>query len=131
MTNVEFTRSTKQRSVVIAKLNDVKRFVSAQDLFAELKAEGHRIGLSTVYRTLATLTQRGDIDVVLREDGEALYRSCSPAHHHHLMCRKCGSSVEVTGELVEAWSHDIAAAYGYIDVAHTLEIVGTCKNCVS
>lgn len=124
-----FYRSTRQRGIITELLNSLDRFVSAQELHAELKKAGHAIGLSTVYRNLATMTSSGDIDVILREDGEALYRSCSPAHHHHLLCKKCGATNEITAELVEAWSHDIANAYGFTDVSHTLEIVGICRKC--
>lgn len=124
-----FHRSTRQRSIIIELLTSLDRFVSAQELHAELKQKGHAIGLSTVYRNLATMTSTGDIDVLLREDGEALYRACGPAHHHHLLCKSCGATNEITAELVEAWSHDIAKAYGFTDVSHTLEIVGVCRDC--
>lgn len=126
-----FTRSTKQRTIIIELLSRLNRFVSAQELHAELRQAGSSIGLSTVYRNLATLTKAGDIDIILREDGEALYRSCSPQHHHHLLCKHCGNTVEITAELVEAWSHDIAHAHGFSDVSHTVEIVGICRACRS
>jgi Fur family ferric uptake transcriptional regulator len=126
-----FTRSTKQRTIIIDLLARLNRFVSAQELHAALRQAGSTIGLSTVYRNLATLTKAGDIDIILREDGEALYRSCSPQHHHHLLCKSCGTTVEITAELVEAWSHDIAHAHGFSDVQHTVEIVGLCRACRS
>lgn len=124
-----FTRSTRQRTVIVDLLGSLNRFVSAQELHAALRDQGDPIGLSTVYRNLATLTKAGDIDVIIQEDGEALYRSCSTAHHHHLLCKMCGTTIEITAELVEAWSHDIAHAHGFSNVQHTVEIIGVCRDC--
>ena len=51
------------------------------------------------------------------EDGEAVYRRCSGTHHHHLVCRACGATVEVEGPAVERWTTAIAAEHGYADVS--------------
>ena len=73
-------------------------FTSAQDLHARLRTEGHKVGLATVYRALQTLADQGQVDVLRTDDGEAVYRRCSTgAHHHHLVCRSCGRTVEVEG----------------------------------
>ncbi len=63
------------------------------------------------------------------EDGEAIWRSCSDTHHHHLVCRSCGATIEVEGPAVERWTRAIAAEHGYADISHTLEIFGTCPTC--
>jgi len=122
-------RSTRQRAAVAAVLDDVEEFRSAQDLHAALKARGESVGLTTVYRTLAALADAGEVDVLLRDDGEALYRRCSSGHHHHLVCRSCGRTVEVEGPTVERWAAKVAAEHGYTDVSHTLEIFGLCSTC--
>jgi Fur family ferric uptake transcriptional regulator len=124
-------RSTRQRTAVAAVLADVDDFRSAQDLFALLRDRGDDIGLTTVYRTLHAFADAGEVDVLLRDDGESLYRRCSRGHHHHLVCRSCGRTVEVEGPTVERWADDVAASHGYTDVSHTLEIFGTCPGCTS
>jgi Fur family ferric uptake transcriptional regulator len=63
--------------------------------------------------------------------GEHLYRRCSEGHHHHLVCRSCGRTVEVAGPAVETWADRVAAQHGYSDVSHTLEIFGTCPSCAA
>lgn len=122
-------RSTRQRAAVAAVLDDVEEFRSAQDLHAALKARGESVGLTTVYRTLAALADAGEVDVLLRDDGEALYRRCSSGHHHHLVCRSCGATVEVEGPTVERWAEKVASEHGYDEVSHTLEIFGRCVAC--
>ena len=62
-------------------------------------------------------------------DGEAVYRRCSRGHHHHLVCRGCGRTVEVEGPAVERWADRVAEEHGFTDVSHTLEVFGTCASC--
>jgi Fur family ferric uptake transcriptional regulator len=122
-------RNTRQRTAVSALLAEVDGFHSAQELHAMLRARGERVGLTTVYRTLQGLADSGEVDVMRPPGGEHLYRRCSQRHHHHLVCRSCGRTVEVAGPAVESWANRVAAKHGYADVSHTLEIFGTCPDC--
>jgi Fur family ferric uptake transcriptional regulator len=122
-------RPTRQRAAVAAVLADVAEFRSAQDLHALLKEAGETVGLATVYRTLQAMAVDGDVDMLRTDDGEAVYRACSTGHHHHLVCRGCGRTVEVEGAAVEAWADRVSAEHGFTDVRHTLEIFGTCADC--
>lgn len=125
-------RSTRQRAAVAAALDEVDEFRSAQDLHDVLKHRGDSVGLTTVYRTLQSLADAGEVDVLRNTDGEAVYRRCSTGeHHHHLVCRVCGKAVEVEGPAVERWAETIAAQHGYVNVAHTVEIFGTCAECAA
>lgn len=125
----EDRRSTRQRSAVQATLDALEEFRSAQEIHAELVAQGTSIGLTTVYRTLQSLAAADEVDVLIREDGEAAYRKCGGSHHHHLVCRACGRTVEVDGPTVERWTAAVSAAHGFRDVSHTLEIFGRCPDC--
>ena len=123
-------RPTRQRAAVEALLVDIDDFMSAQDLHARLRAQGQTVGLATVYRTLQAMATDGDVDMMRTGDGEAVYRRCSTGHHHHhLVCRSCGRTVEVEGPAVERWADRISVENGFSDVHHTLEIFGTCADC--
>jgi Fur family ferric uptake transcriptional regulator len=122
-------RNTHQRRAVSSLLGTVEGFHSAQDLHSMLRDRGERVGLTTVYRTLQGLADAGEIDVMRPPGGEHLYRRCSEGHHHHLVCRNCGNTVEVEGPAVENWADRVAAKHGFTDVSHTLEIFGTCAAC--
>ena len=123
-------RSTRQRESVRAVLQDLDGFRSAQQIHTALAERKDAVGLSTVYRALAALVADGEIDTLLTDDGEAVYRRCAaPAHHHHLVCRDCGATVEVDGPTVERWAERVATEHGYDDVSHTLEIFGRCADC--
>lgn len=120
---------TRQQSVVADTLGDTEDFTSAQDLHARLRSAGQSVGLATVYRALQQLSEEGDVDVLRTGEGEAVYRRCSTGHHHHLVCRSCGRTVEVEGPTVERWADSVSAEHGFRDVRHTLEIFGTCADC--
>ncbi|NLE80119.1 MAG: transcriptional repressor [Rhodococcus sp.] len=124
-------RSTKQRSAISALLDDIEEFRSAQELHDELRKRGEGIGLTTVYRTLQAMSESGTVDVLRTSTGESMYRRCSSGHHHHLVCRECGFTVEVEGPTVEQWSQSVAESNGFTDISHTVEIFGVCAECAS
>jgi len=125
----EGTRPTRQRRAVAGALRSFEDFRSAQEIHDLLRRNGDTVGLSTVYRTLQALADSGEVDMLRTEDGEAVYRRCSAAHHHHLVCRTCGRTVEVEGPTVERWADAVAEEHGFTGVSHTLEIFGTCPLC--
>lgn len=122
-------RATKQRSEIADLLTSVSGFLTAQEIHAALQARGSTIGLATVYRNLAALADRGEVDTVAGIGGEMRYRSCSASHHHHLTCRACGRTLEIAVDEFEAVFEGIARRHGFRDVRHTIEIIGTCKHC--
>ncbi len=121
-------RRSRQRDAVAAFLRARDTFCSAQEIWAGLRDGGSTIGLATVYRAVQSLVEDGEIDALRTDDGESVYRRCGTGHHHHLVCRECGRTVEVEGPAVERWAAQVAAEHGFGDVAHTLEIFGTCDR---
>ncbi|MEJ5915326.1 Fur family transcriptional regulator [Pseudokineococcus sp. 1T1Z-3] len=122
-------RASRQRDAVQASLASSDAFQSAQDLYATLREQGNPIGLATVYRALQGMVEDDEVDVLRTDDGEAIYRRCSPTHHHHLVCRSCGATVEVEGPDVEAWAAQVAAEHGFTAPDHVVEVFGTCASC--
>lgn len=123
-------RMTKQRQAVFEELERVNDFRSAQQIFEHLHTQGQRVGLATVYRNLQSLADAGEVDVLRSSDGEALYRLCdSHGHHHHLVCRNCGQAVEIAQTDIESWVNEVASAYGYTAVEHSMELFGLCADC--
>jgi Fur family ferric uptake transcriptional regulator len=124
-------RSTRQKAAINAVLDRSEEFLTAQDLHDRLRQQGERVGLATVYRSLQALSDAGELDQLRTDEGETAYRRCSRGHHHHLVCRSCGRTVEVEGPAVEHWADKVALAHGFTDVSHTLEIFGTCASCAT
>lgn len=125
------TRSTRQRRALVAELSASDGFRSAQDLHHALRQQGESVGLATIYRALQAMVDSGELDTVKADGNEAVYRLCSQAHHHHLVCRQCGRTVEVSGPAVERWASKVAEEHGFTEVDHTLELFGVCQACQS
>ena len=123
-------RPTRQRSAIAQALDGSPEFRSAQDIHAAMAGSGTKVGLATVYRNLQAMAAEGELDVIRTAEGEAVYRSCATTHHHHhVVCRSCGLAVEVTGDAVERWAEAVAAANGFTQVRHTVEIDDLCTTC--
>ncbi len=122
-------RNTWQKDAVKHALSEAIGFVSAQQLHQVLRNHGSTIGLATVYRALTDLTALGDADSLQSSEGEVLYRACTNAHHHHLICRGCGLTVEIEADRVEKWADEVAAEHGFTNPSHTIDIFGLCAAC--
>ena len=122
-------RRTRQRAAVDEILSHLEEFRTAQQIHDVLRHQGDSVGLTTVYRTLQAMVDSGELDALRTDDGETAYRRCSRGHHHHLVCRSCGRTVEVSGPAVERWASAVADEHGFREVSHDLEIFGTCRSC--
>jgi Fur family ferric uptake transcriptional regulator len=122
-------RNTWQREAVRTALAANDQFVSAQALHTALRTGGTSIGLATVYRALADLAEEGEADS-LQQEGESLYRACTPgSHHHHLICRNCGLTVEIEATAVEEWARQVATEHGFTRAEHVVDVFGLCEAC--
>lgn len=122
-------RNTWQREAVRGALGTSEGFVSAQALHSALRDSGSSIGLATVYRALADLAAEGEADS-LQQEGESLFRACTPgSHHHHLICRNCGLTVEIEADAVEQWARSVATQHGFTQPNHVVDVFGLCRDC--
>lgn len=122
-------RNTRQRAAILETLGRQDDFRSAQQIHEQMKADGETVGLATVYRNLQALSSSGRLDVLVSADGESLYRQCEDTgHHHHLVCRQCGRTVEFLSPDLEAAMDQVAGTHGFTDLDHTLEVFGLCQE---
>jgi Fur family ferric uptake transcriptional regulator len=131
VTKTTRSRSTRQKTAIIAALVEADQFCSAQNLHARLQGYGERVGLTTVYRCLQGLTETGELDAIVASDGRTLYGRCGQGagHHHHLICRQCGASKPVMAAAVESWCAHLATQHGFTEVTHSFEVFGICPQC--
>ncbi len=123
-------RLTKQKKVLAQIIDSSDSFQSAQDIFALLRARGENIGLTTIYTQLKLLAAQGGLDFMKSESGETLYRKCSTArHHHHLVCRGCGTTIEIEPPGFEEWADRVSKENHFYDISHVIEITGLCEKC--
>jgi len=91
---------------------------------------------STAYRNLAVLEQAGVVRRVITEGEFARYELTEEltAHHHHLICSRCGKVEDVTvpGELEETLDRTLdrlARRAGFAVIDHRLDLIGVCSDC--
>lgn len=124
-------RRMRQRATIAEVMAEIEEFRTAQDIHDLLRRRGESIGLATVYRSLQSMAESGEADVIRTPDGQSAYRSCGQGtgHHHHLICRSCGRTVEFELDSMESLVTDVAARHGFSDVGHELELFGLCAAC--
>ncbi|MGI5159108.1 Fur family transcriptional regulator [Microbispora sp. CA-102843] len=114
--------ATAPRLLVLRSLRQQDRARSAGEIYADVQNAGGKLGLTTVYRTLITLSEAKLVHTFER-GGETVYRLCGEGNHRHLVCRRCGLVIEA-GDLDRAL-HRLPAAVGF----HVEEIYGVCTSC--
>ena len=98
-------RNTRQRRIIKATMEELGDFISAQDLHLTLANRKEQVSLATTYRVLQSLANAGELDSVKGVEGETLYRHCRVKdHHHHLLCRRCGTAIELEAPALEDWA---------------------------
>ena len=122
-------RQTRQREAVRSIMATLTQFRSAQEVHDILRDRGQPIGLATVYRTLAAMADTGEVDAIRTPEGLLIYRRCSPEHHHHLICRECGRTVEIALPNLERCLAAVAADHGFTDLDHSIDLYGRCSDC--
>lgn len=122
-------RSTRQRRSVMAAVGTLESFASSRFIHELVHERGESVGLSTVYRTLQALAVLGALDSMRAQNGELVYRACSGRHHHHLVCRNCGWTVEILMPGLEREARDAAERHGYRDLRSVLDAFGVCPAC--
>lgn len=122
-------RNTWQKTAVLEQLSNTAEFVSAQELHQKISQSGKKLGLTTVYRALTEMVEQGTADSLSISDGEMRYRICTPEHHHHLICRVCGKTVEFDMPGFEELALEVAKANGFTELSHEIELFGVCAGC--
>ena len=122
-------RNTWQKTAVLEQLSNTAEFVSAQELHQKISQSGKKLGLTTVYRALTEMVEQGTADSLSISDGEMRYRICTPEHHHHLICRVCGKTVEFDLPGFEELALEVAKANGFTELSHEIELFGVCAGC--
>lgn len=121
---------TRPRELIAAILQGEPRFLSAAEIHDQLKGAGARVSLSTVYRTLDRLHEKGDVTARPDAEGEATYMRCEPArHHHHAICSECGRVEDVDCAAMELFAESLRTLHGFDLDGHAMEFFGRCRAC--
>jgi Fur family ferric uptake transcriptional regulator len=122
-------KQTQQRKIIVQAFLEINSHVDADELHRRVVAEGHEIGLATIYRTLNLLTEAGLIEQKSFQDGRSVFEVAHPgSHHDHLICTECGYVIEFEDEEIESLQVTIAKKYGIELKSHRLDLYGRCLD---
>jgi Fur family transcriptional regulator, ferric uptake regulator len=121
---------TRPRELIASVLEREPRFLSAAEIYTQLKRVGAGVSLSTVYRTLDRLHAKGEVTERPDAEGEATYMLCEPArHHHHAICGNCGRVEDVDCAAMEQFTESLRKLHGFELDGHAVEFFGRCRAC--
>lgn len=117
-------RMTAQRKVILRVLAEAADHPDANGIYDRAHALDPRVSLSTVYRTLRMLQEKGAIQRHAFDDGRSRFENADTDHHDHLIDIDSGRVIEFRSEKIEKLQAEIAAELGYDIVRHRLELYG-------
>ncbi|MGL4883318.1 MAG: Fur family transcriptional regulator [Waterburya sp.] len=119
---------TRSQERIMQVLQSLKRSISAQDLYIELRSRQQDMGLATVYRSLEALKIQGEVQVRTLGNGESVYSSIQ-SDRHHLTCVNCGTSIPIDECPVHDLERQLEKSHQFKVYYHTLEFFGLCQKC--
>jgi len=122
------TQRTRSQERIMTVLQSLKRSISAQDLYIELRSREQDMGLATVYRSLEALKLQGAVQVRTLGNGESVY-SPIKSDRHHLTCVNCGTSIPIDQCPVHNLEQQLEKSHPFKVYYHTLEFFGLCQKC--
>ena len=125
-------RATSQRQKVLRIFMSLPQgeHLSAEELHSTLVAEGNRISLSTVYRTLHLMVSIGLLRELELAEGHKHYELSRPSRdHHHLVCLNCNQTLEFSESFITDIGEKTAQNAGYQVLDCQLTLYGICDRC--
>lgn len=123
-------RITPIRKAIIMMFYDYSLPLTPTEVIAKLSDQKIRANKTTVYREIDFLLQQAILQSVQLGDGSLRYEPTSTPHHHHLICKNCGTidDIVLENDLTEQ-EEKITHATKFKILDHSLEFFGLCYSC--
>ena len=122
-------RLTPQRMMVLSVLAEQGGHMSAEEILALVRQEYPYLNLSTVYRTLDLFVELGLVAQTDLGEGVRRFELVGAHPHHHLICRKCGATIEVGDDLLGPLRQTLQEQFGFAACMDHFAIFGICRSC--
>lgn len=121
-------RITPQRVALLRLIANSKDHPSASQFYEVIRRQFPNISQATVYKTLATLLQIGQVFQVDLH-GDSHYDGSYPKPHPHLVCTRCGKITDGEASLAENLLAKLQAGTGYTNLQPQITLYGLCPAC--
>jgi Fur family transcriptional regulator, ferric uptake regulator len=124
-------RMTPQRSMIITAIENSTNHISAEEIYASVVTKYSHVNISTVYRTLELLKERGLVTETDLGNGRVSYHPTGKGQHHHLVCHQCGAIIDLDETAFIDLKEILRKKYGFLADLKHLAIFGRCTKCNS
>ena len=101
-------------------IHDAEAHLTAEEIIAFVQSRMPGVHKSTIYRTLEFLEEAGCVFKSEMGD-EFIYHHAEEGHHHHLVCHKCGKTIDCDEDLFAPVERSLAEKYGFrVDFKHVV-----------
>ena len=124
-------RNSTARRAVVEFLGRQDCCLTAQEIFDELRAQGRRVGIASVYRILEQLSKDGFVQRIDIGAGTTRFEPIHAGgeHHHHLVCDDCGKVEAFADDQLERALRKVEGRTGYSVAGHDFFLRGACSDC--
>jgi len=122
-------RLTPQRLMILSAIENSVDHISAEEIYAQIVARYPNVNISTVYRTLELLKRLGLVTETDLGEGRVRYHPTDKGHHHHLVCRECGATIDLDDLLLAPLKDALLREYKFVADLKHLAIFGRCVKC--
>ncbi len=121
---------TPQRRLIVDIIHDAEAHLTAEDIISSVQKKMPGVNKSTIYRTLDLLEETGCVYKSVSND-QCIYHHAEEGHHHHLVCSKCGKTLECEDNVFKQVQKELFNKYGFQISFNHVVMKGICKECNS
>lgn len=122
-------RLTPQRLMILAALEEGEGHLSIDDIRQRIESRYPRVDFSTIYRNLELLKKLSLVTETDLGEGRVQYHLAEKGHHHHLICRQCGATIELGEEPFLPVREAILRDHGFRAELSHFAVFGRCRRC--
>lgn len=124
-------RTAQLQEAIEAIIREIPRgtHLTAPEVYRRAREQGLQVSLSTVYRCLNQLQAHGNVGTITGDHGRRYEARNDDHDHDHLICVKCGLTIEFTDELIKGFGRAVAERKGFVHSNSRFDILGVCKTC--
>ena len=121
-------RMTAQRMAILHALRHAETHLSPIEVYKQARRELPGLTEPTVYRTLEFLAENELVRPSHSSNGHLTYQIAGE-DHHHVVCRVCGSEIEVQHALLKDLYRKLESTSGYLRIDSHVTFFGVCPQC--
>ena len=121
-------KNTIQKDLVRNAVYEMKRHVTANEVYEFIKEAYPTIGKGTVYRNLDILVEEGALRKVEVPDGPNRF-DFTLKNHYHVRCVKCGEVLDVDMDEIPDLLERIHNTHGIEFLDYDISFKGICPKC--